>query len=138
MFKKKNLLYILIFLAISAMIPVYAVKWADLMPNSGIFIDTDSISDEGNEINVVFKFTNEQMIQSLISGIGENPQSLSVCLLQGTYDCSTGKTLSASILCYNNNGEVAIDIPNMSFCDFAAQFSQGACSNFRRLKRIYN
>lgn len=108
MLKKTSLLYIISILTISTIIPAYAARWEDGGMNMGLYFDMDSISDVGNEVTLVTKITNKDLL-GLFSFMDEKQRPLSVCLMQATVNCSTGLPTSGAMLCYDKSGNIVID-----------------------------
>jgi hypothetical protein len=134
MFNKKNLLYIVAIVIMSVIIPAHAVKWEDGGMNMGMYFDMDSISDTGNEVTLVVKFTNQTFLD-LFSLMDEQQRPLSVCLMQATVDCNSGKPVSGAMLCYDKSGNVAIDeADSVKANEYAGRTM--SCQEIRELKHL--
>ena len=127
----KRLLLALVVITIIATLPTYAVKWTG---NAGSYTDMDSITDKGNSMSVVYKYTNSINLE-MFNTLYNKKKPLSVCLTQFTYDCATGNTTAGSILCYDQAGNVAIDDPNMNMGK-SQKKSPGICELMRATKDL--
>ncbi len=126
--------YLIIFCLLFLSLPANAVKWENFGFGVGIYLDMDSISEQNNKVSVVYKFTNESMLK-IFSLLDQKQRPLSVCLMQTTVDCSTGKPVSGAMLCYDKASNVAIDEPNMDFSK-SNRYNPATCSELRELKKM--
>ena len=141
---KKVLLVFIGFLTLSVL-PIHAAKWYDIGEDAGIktgmFIDLDAITDSGNQMPLVYKFTNSKILQSISSSNPKIPP-LSVCLMQATFNCQTGLPYSGAILCYDTSGnpvidEVYSDSDNKNYSKYATENNGKInCQSFREIKKM--
>ena len=139
----KKIFTIILALLFAAMLPVYAVKWVDPGDEAGIktgiYVDLDAINDSGNQVTLVYKFTNEKMLEAF-SLMDEKQRPLSVCLMQGTIECSSGKPTSFAMLCYDKNGNTTIDEYGSEeqfkkYNQYSNRYSGLSCEQFRDMKK---
>ena len=129
----KRILTVFIVISTIAIIPVYAVKWENFGTGLDIYVDTDSIKEEGNKMTVVHKYSDDTFLK-IFNTHNEKNKPLSVCLIQSEYDCSTGKNISGAMLCYDKAGDIAIDEPNMNTND--KKPNPGICQELRDMKKL--
>ena len=127
----KKLISALIVITIITILPSYAVKWVG---NAGRYTDMDSITDNGNSVSVVNKYTDSLNLK-MFNLLYEKNKPLSACLTQFTYDCTTENATAGSILCYDQSGNVVIDDPNMNMSK-SKKKAPGICELMRATKDL--
>lgn len=103
----KKILSLLIFCLVFIS-SVNAANWQDL--GQGMYIDKDGLSNKNSDTRVlVIKYTNPKILDAF-KYMANPPRQLSVCAIQETLKCSNSKMSLDAILCYDSNGQAAVDM----------------------------
>ena len=129
----KKILSLCFIILLFGITPVHAVKWDNFGLDSGIYIDTDSISQIGKTMSFTYKFTNDLILNKL-SMLKDQQTELSVCYMRATVSCPSGEKLSAKLLCYDKSDNVVIDESNLTYAKNNEPDSS-ICKNLKKVKR---
>ena len=141
----KKIFLVFVSLLTLSVLPISAAKWYDAGEEfgmqTGMYLDLDAITDSGDQMPLVYKFTNSKILEAF-SYMNPNKPKLSVCLMQATFSCQTGLPGSGAILCYDTSGQPVIDeVYSEGDGKDYSKYAHGNngkidCQEFRKIKNI--
>lgn len=116
MLKKIIILSVCSFLLI---LPANCANWINL--GNGMSIDKDGLVRRDDVRVIVIKFTNPPYLEAF-KYFAQPPRALSVCAIQETLKCSTNYVTVDAILCYDTNGQIAVDVTGSDLNNKSKEF----------------